>query len=310
MKILVENSSNAREVELSGNHESQQYTFHCPAKLNLFLKLLQKRSDGYHDLESLFVFTNLFDVLKVEKSAQFQIKISGEFANFLDEKNNLFTTIFSFFEKEFSLKTSVKINIEKNIPISAGLGGGSSNAASFMNALNEIFALNLSKENLQNLSLKFGSDIAFFFENSAAIVKGRGEKITTFPNFAPISALLVNPKIHLSTKEIFANFNANYSAEIATEKLLAQDVLTLAENLPNDLEKPAIASAGAILKIIENMKNHGAKIAKMSGSGSSCFAIFSDEKDLENTEVFFHKNFPNYFCKKIKILSTNHPLYK
>ncbi len=277
--------------------------FFCPAKLNLFLKVLGKRADGFHDLESLFAFTDLFDVLEVKKSAEFAVKVSGEFANLLDEKNNLFVTIFSFFKEEFNLDAAVKINIEKNIPIGAGLGGGSSNAASFMLALNEIFALNLSKENLQKLSLKFGSDIAFFFESQAAIVKGRGEKITQFPNFAPISALLINPKIHLSTKQIFTNFNANYSPEIATEKLLEKKVLDLTKNLPNDLEYPAIISAPAILKIIENAKDRGAKIAKMSGSGSSCFAIFESEKDLENADIFFHKNFPNYFCKKIKILS-------
>lgn len=283
--------------------------FFCPAKLNLFLKVLGKRADGYHNLESLFAFTDLFDVLEVEKSAEFKINISGEFANLLDEKNNLFVTIFAFFKDEFNLDSAVKINIEKNIPIGGGLGGGSSNAASFMLALNEIFALNLDKKNLQNLSLKFGSDIAFFFENSAAIIKGRGEIITPFPNFSAISALLINPKIHLSTKQIFTNFDANYSPEIATEKLLEKEVLDLTKNLPNDLEYPAIISSPAILKIIENSKDRGAKIAKMSGSGSSCFAIFESEKDLENADIFFRKNFPNYFCKKIKILSEKiHPL--
>jgi 4-diphosphocytidyl-2-C-methyl-D-erythritol kinase len=277
----------------------------CPAKINLFLKVLGKRNDGFHRLESLLAFTNLQDFLEVEKSEIFQLEISGIQSNLIDKNHNLFTEIFKFFKTEFNLKSSVKIILQKNIPIGGGLGGGSSNAASFMILLNKIFKLNLEKETLQKISLNFGSDIAFFFENYASIIKGRGEIIENFPEFQSFSALLINPKIHLSTKEIFENFQQNYSNEIATENLLKENIFTLTKNLVNDLEKPAIKAAVEVGEILKNCQNLKAKITKMSGSGSTCFAIFENEKDLQKTINFFSQNFPNYFLKKTTISHKN-----
>jgi 4-diphosphocytidyl-2-C-methyl-D-erythritol kinase len=277
--------------------------FICPAKINLFLKVLGKGSDGYHKLESLFAFTDLVDELEVVKSEQFNIEISGEFAQLLDPKKNLFLTIFKYFSEEFNIDDNLHIKVKKNIPIGGGLGGGSSNAASFMMALNNIFELNLSKERLQEISLKFGSDIAFFFEDRASIIKGRGEKIDNFPEFKALSALLVNPKIHLSTGDIFDNLGQNYSDEIDTAKLLKRDVFDLTESLANDLEASAIRAAPDIKVIIENLKNNGAEISKMSGSGSSCFGVFLNEDDLEHALDFFTEKFPDFFVRKIKICS-------
>ena len=127
----------------------------CPAKINLFLKVLGKKDDTFHELESLLVFTDLLDELEVNKSDKLSIKITGEFAAFLDEKNNLFLDILKYFTQKFKISQNLEIKIVKNIPIGGGLGGGSSNAASFMMTLNEIFALNLSKEELQKNLLKF-----------------------------------------------------------------------------------------------------------------------------------------------------------
>ena len=166
----------------------------CPAKINLFLKLLGKRSDGYHKLESLFAFLDLFDELEVKKNDEFKLEITGEFAEFIDPQNNLFTKILNFFTNNFDITKNLHIKITKNIPIGAGLGGGSSNAASFMKALNEICSLNLSKTELQKISLNFGSDIAFFFEDKASIIKGRGELIENFSKFPAITILLINPQ--------------------------------------------------------------------------------------------------------------------
>ena len=273
-----------------------------PAKINLFLKITGKRNDGFHELESLFAFLDLADELVIEKSEKFSLQISGEFVALVDQKNNLFTRILDFFSSEFSISKNLKIEVVKNIPVGGGLGGGSSNAAAFMKALNKIFSLNLSKEELQNISLKFGSDIAFFFEDQASIVKGRGEIIENFPRFAPLTALLINPKIHLSTKDVFAKFGSNYSAKISTVQLLESDIFNLI-NLPNDLEKPAIELAPAIGEIIKNLRDNGADFAKMSGSGSTCFGIFLDEKKLQEAQKTIQKTFPQFLVKKATILA-------
>lgn len=282
---------------------SKTFSSHCPAKINLFLKLVGKRVDGYHELESLFAFLDLADDLKVKKSDNFKIEITGEFAELVDEKNNLFTKILDYFTDEFGISKNLHIQITKNIPVAAGLGGGSSDAAFFLRALNEIFSLNLSKTELQKISLNFGSDIAFLLEDQASIVKGRGEIIENFPEFKPITALLINPKISVSTKEIFERFDKKFSTEIATDELLKKDVFDLLKNFPNDMERPAISALPLIAEILKNLKKYGAEIAKMSGSGASCFGIFTNEKSLDLAEEFFAKNFPLFFVKKVKILS-------
>lgn len=276
--------------------------FKTPAKINLFLKIVGKRLDGLHEIESLFAFLDLHDELTVKKSDDFKLEVIGEFADLIDKKENLFTKILDFFAIKFSISKNLHIKIIKNIPVGAGLGGGSSNAAFFMQALNQIFALNLSKIELQKISLNFGSDIAFFFENHASIVKGRGEIIENFNEFAPISALLINPKIFISTQEIFKKFKGEFSPKISTEKLLKKDVFYLLNNFSNDLEKPAIAKLETILEIIEILKKSGAKIAKMTGSGSTCFGIFDNEKTLNSAAKSFTKNFPSFFVKKVNIL--------
>ena len=185
----------------------------------------------------------------------------------------------------------------------AGLGGGSSNAAYFMKALNNIFSLKLTKEELQKISLQFGSDIAFFFEDKASIVRGRGDIIENYNNFNEISALLINPKINLSTKEVFAKFDNHFSTKILAQELQKKEVFDLINNFSNDLTKPAITILPAIADILNQLKNQQAKIAKMSGSGASCFAIFADQNQLNLAEQNLSKLFPNYFIRQVKILS-------
>ena len=297
---------------------SKTFSSYCPAKINLFLKLVGKRADGYHELESLFAFLDLADELVVTllqhtttplrhpelvSGSIPKIEITGEFAELVDEKNNLFTKILDYFTTEFGISKNLQIQITKNIPVAAGLGGGSSDAAFFLRALNEIFSLNLSKTELQKISLNFGSDIAFLLENQASIIKGRGEIIENFPEFEPIPTLLINPRISVSTKEIFEKFDQKFSTEIATDELLKKDIFDLLKNFPNDMERPAISALPLIAEILTQLKNCGAEIAKMSGSGASCFGIFSDKKSLDLAEEFFTKNFPKFFIRKVKILS-------
>ncbi len=276
----------------------QNYKSLCPAKINLFLKVTGRRADGFHELESLFVFADLFDELSVEVSEKFSLEILGEFAGFVDQENNLFVKILNFFTREFGVTKNLKIKIVKNIPVGSGLGGGSSNAAYFIQALNEIFALNLDKESLQKISLRFGSDIAFFFEDRASIVAGRGEIIENYSEFKPIPTLLLHPKIGLSTKEVFQKLAGDFSEKIGLEKLRKMSIEDFL-NLPNDLEFPAVSALPLIGEIIDQLEKSGADFAKMSGSGSACFGVFSDKEKLLAAEKKMAKKFPNFFCKGI-----------
>lgn len=282
------------------------FKINCPAKINLFLHIVNKRTDNFHELQSLITKIDLFDELLVEKSTKFSLEIYGEFAKFIDIKDNLFIKILDYFVKNFDINSNLKITLQKNIPVGAGLGGGSSNGAYFIKILNEIFDLRLSTSAMQKISLNFGSDIAFFFENKACLMSGRGEFLTPiskFKNdFEKLKILLINPKIHLSTKEIFQDFaQKNYKfSEIFSERIFLkkslQEILTI---FNNDLEETAITKAPMISEILQNLQKFSPICAKMSGSGSSCFAIFDNEKNLQKNYEFFIQNFPDFFVKKV-----------
>ncbi len=274
----------------------------CPAKINIFLKVIGKRIDGYHELESLMTFIDLFDILEVQESDFFEMTIDGEFGNLVDLKNNILTEIFDYFQKNFQIAKNLKIKLTKNIPVGGGLGGGSSNAATFLKILNEIFCLKLSQQDLSKISLLFGSDIAFFLQDNSALIRGRGEIILPYQDFASISAILITPKIAVSTKEVFANFQKKITDKSTDFAILDQNIFELL-HLENDLEAAAVKICPEIFKIITISKNQNAKIAKMSGSGSSCFAIFNNAQDEKNCLEFILKNEPKFFAKPIKILS-------
>ncbi len=276
-------------------------TFKCPAKINLFLKVTGKTIDGYHELESLFAFLDLYDILTIKKSSHFNIKIDGEFAANISPQHIIFNDIIKYFRQKFSISENIEISLTKNIPVGAGLGGGSSDAAYFMKGLNQLFSLNLSNTDLQKISLNFGSDIAFLLQNEASIVRGRGEKIINYKKFKPISALLINPNISLSTKEVFSAFCKNFSHKLNDEVILNHEIYKLLE-LENDLEEPAIKALPVIKEIIDFLKNNQAKIVKMSGSGASCFAIFDDEIKERNTLSLIKKTYPQFFAKQVNIL--------
>lgn len=282
------------------------FKINCPAKINLFLRIVNKRSDGFNELQSLITKIDLFDELLVEKSTKFSLEIYGEFAKFINIEDNLFTKIFNYFIKNFDINSSIKITLQKNIPVGAGLGGGSSNGAYFIKILNEIFDLKLSTSAMQKISLNFGSDIAFFFEEELCLMSGRGEFLTPiskFKNdFEKLEILLINPKIHLSTKEIFQDFtqkNYQFSEKFSESFFLENSLQEILQKFNNDLEEPAILRAPAIAEILQNLQKFSPICAKMSGSGSSCFAIFDNKKNLQEGYEFFIKNFPNFFVKKV-----------
>ena len=276
-----------------------------PAKINLSLKITGKNNQGYHELESLFAFLDLSDDLEVKLSHNFKLEINGKFSHLIDQENNLFTQILDYFSQEFSISKNLHIKLEKNIPVGAGLGGGSSNAAYFMKALNDIFNLKLSKIQLQKISLNFGSDIAFFFEDQASIIKGRGEIINNYPEFKDFSILLINPKITLSTKEVFENFNNSFSDKTPSNILLKANLKDLTK-IKNDLENSSIKIEPIIKTILDNLISEKARLAKMSGSGSTCFGIFDNDKDLETAKINLRKKFPNFFIQRVKVISKIH----
>jgi len=279
-------------------------SYQCPAKINLFLKVVGKdQVTNFYELESVLAKIDLCDELEVaiyEKNSE-KVGIFGEFASLVDKKDNIFTKILDFFVKNYQISRNLRIKITKNIPVGAGLGGGSSDAAYFMVALNEIFQLGLNKTSLQEISFNFGSDIAFFFEDKPAIIRGRGF-VSQNIDLQKQKILLINPKIEVLTKEIFADFNNNFSSEINDEKLKSMNNEQLFA-LSNDLEVVAKKKLPKIAEIIDILAKSGAKIAKMSGSGASCFGIFDADIDLDKKREEISGIFPDYFVTIATIIN-------
>lgn len=281
------------------SENNTKITYKCPAKINLFLKIVGYKN-GYHLLESVLKKIDLYDELTIKKTTtNLKINITGPYKNKLNPKDNLFTEILTYFTSNFQISPTLEITLEKNIPVSAGLGGGSSNAAYFMLALNKLFNLNLNQKNLIDLSFNFGSDIAFFLQNSNyALIRNRGQIETPIKTTSPFpKTLLINPNKELLTKSVFINYQKSkkpFSKKLNTPNIINQPPTTLL-TLNNDLEPTAKTLLPEITQILKTLKQQNAQITKLSGSGPTCFATFKTNQDLKNCQTHFKKTHPTYF---------------
>ncbi len=268
------------------------FLVNCPAKINLFLQINNKRSDGYHNLQSLFLPINLHDVLHLKKSSSFSLNVVGKYQNQITT-TNIISEIWQYFINNFAVNSNLIITLEKNIPVGAGLGGGSSNGSAFILALNQLFSLNLSTEKLLEISLKFGSDLPFFIIGKPAFVFGRGQEIVPLTKPLPkLPILLINPQINLSTAKVFAN-NINFSQPLALDYLQNLSLNNLLA-LGNNLQDSAIKLAPQIGEVLSCLKKFQPLSATMSGSGSSCFAVFDNQTNCQEAYNFFCNTFTNY----------------
>ena len=264
---------------------SDSVEIHAPAKINLFLEVLNKRLDGYHNINSLFQAVTLFDILKFKKIGQpiCSVHMSGEIR--ADITNNLIVKAYDLLKTKFNLKDGVEVELEKNIPIAAGLGGGSSDCAATIVALNQLFNLGLEKKQMTEISLELGSDIPFFFTKGQGIVTGKGERIeeSSFPTKYKI--VLVSPSLTLSTKEGYAALKMGLTVSGTPYNLKAnrnlEEFLELLSNARNDFERVQFEKYPKLGEIKEKLKKCGAVFARMSGSGPTIFGVFRDNIDTE-----------------------------
>lgn len=262
-----------------------------PAKINIGLDILSKRADGFHNLQTLFYPLNeLYDVIKIEKSNKFSFTSS---LSSINDNSNLIVKTKTLLEKKFSRKFDVSIHLEKKIPIGAGLGGGSSNAASVILSLNDMFNLGMAKEIMVKYALELGSDVPFFIKAKPAIGESRGEILTEVDLEIKKPILIVNPGIHISTKEAFANIlpaenEIDYKL-IPQEKL--KDYKSFKELFKNDFEDYVFKNYLEISDIKKTMYDSGAIFSLMSGSGSTVYGIFENYDEAEKAKNKFPSNY-------------------
>ncbi len=263
------------------------------AKINLRLKVLGIDERRYHFLQMLNAKIGLHDILKIKRIKTPNIIV--EMAGVSQENNLVYKVAKEMFEK-YHLKGGIYIKIKKNIPFGAGLGGGSADAAVVIKTMNKMYNLNLSKETLQKIAFKFGTDIVYCLENELALVEGFGEKITILNRKIKSDVLIINPKIEISTKDIYNKYDSlkKYSEKLDKEEF---ENIELKKMLDNDLEECVFLEYPKIKKIKEEIIREGFGHVLMSGSGSTIF-VLGEKQNLKQ----LYKKYQEYnvYLTKIK----------
>lgn len=270
--------------------------FKTYAKINLFLHVTGRRDDGYHLLESIFYFPDIFDEISFEEAPETFLAISGRFAKGLDVKDNLILKAYDLLKELFPEKIpELKFNLQKNLPVSAGIGGGSANAAGVLRELNRYYKLNLSDSELCKMGVKLGADVPSCIISKTSFVSGIGENIEVIENFAKLNILLVNPLNPVSTAEIFKMGFERYSLPVSKEGLTLDKI----KGCKNDLQENAAKILPEILDILDMIQNQsGCLISRMSGSGATCYGIFDSSESLDKAYKNLSKNKPEYWVEK------------
>jgi 4-diphosphocytidyl-2-C-methyl-D-erythritol kinase len=247
------------------------------AKINLGLNILRKRPDGYHDISTVFYPIGLSDILEITE----QKKPGAEWVNTglkvdCPAEKNLAVRAYILLQKDFNLP-GVVMQLHKVIPFGAGLGGGSSDAAFALTALNSFFGLNLSTEKLAAMAATLGSDCAFFVYNSPCSASGRGEILAPVNfNLKGKHLLLIKPDIHVSTAQAYAGVTPRISS-VLPEEIVFQPVEKWKDLLVNDFEESVFRQFPELRRLRNSLYEAGAVYAAMSGSGSSIFGLFEAE---------------------------------
>ncbi|MCW5736099.1 MAG: 4-(cytidine 5'-diphospho)-2-C-methyl-D-erythritol kinase [Enhydrobacter sp.] len=251
----------------------------APAKINLWLNVLGRRADGYHLLDSLVAFTDLADVIEAAPSDRLSLTVEGPFAATLNgEGDNLVLKAARLLADRAGISPRVALRLHKNIPVAAGLGGGSADAAAVLRLLTEQWRVALPVEELFDLAARLGADVPMCLAGRAALVSGVGERLAPAPPLPPCTILLVNPGNPLPTSQVFAKRQGAFSPA-RTPRLwrnAASFAAVLAE-YGNDLTDAAVALRPEIAQVLAFLgTSEGVLHAAMSGSGATCFALYED----------------------------------
>jgi 4-diphosphocytidyl-2-C-methyl-D-erythritol kinase len=250
------------------------------AKVNLWLKIVGRRADGYHLLESLIAFTDLADAIEAAPSDDLSLQVDGsQSAALLAETDNLVLKAARLLADRAGVSPRAALSLTKNIPVAAGLGGGSADAAAALGALVELWRIALPVEEVFDLAGSLGADVPMCLAGRAALASGVGERLAPVPALPACAILLVNPGVALPTAEVFAARRGAFSVPAPPMRpwtTLGDFARELAAH-GNDLESPAIALRPVIADVLAALRaGAGARHVAMSGSGATCFALYDD----------------------------------
>jgi 4-diphosphocytidyl-2-C-methyl-D-erythritol kinase len=281
-----------------------------PAKVNLFLEVLNKREDGYHNINSLFVAVSLFDTLEFRRTDSHGIYLALTGQNPLSiGQDNLISKSWNLMSERFGIGGGLDVILTKRIPVAAGLGGGSSDASATIFACNHLFHLGLSHTEMAELSAEIGSDCPFFFSSGSSIVSGRGEIIDDIQIPTGFWLVLVKPAISVSTAYAYGQLGrclTNYKSPFklpscrTVENLLSALALT-----GNDFEPVQFSAHDELSAVRDRLIEYGALLVRMSGSGPTIFGLFTEEPDEQKFADFINGSWQLYTVRPISLLGVH-----
>lgn len=276
-----------------------KFSIQAPAKINWFLWIKGKRPDGYHDIVSPMQCVSLFDVLSFEDAPEIELVSDLD----LPAGENLVYKAAVLLKQNASYGAGARIVLEKNIPLAAGLGGGSSDAAQTLIGLNRLWGLGLGEEELMAYGARIGSDVPFFMRGPFSVVEGRGEIVNRLKTEISVAMLLVKPEVAIPASWAYGNHVAELTKKSVDIKLFClalerKDFASLRQMVFNDLEKGVVEKYRIVAEIKEMLLENGAEIASMSGSGSVVFGVFHSEEGARRASGLMG----DYWCRVVRTL--------
>ena len=272
----------------------------APAKVNLALHVVGRRGDGYHLLESLAVFTRAGDVLSARPAAADAIVVKGRFAaqvpidgaNLVAQARDLMREVFGA-----AADMPVALELEKNLPVASGIGGGSSDAAAAMRMLGRFWSIDERLDELARLGLRLGADLPMCLTARPLVARGIGDEIEILHGFPALPIVLVNPGVPVATASVFASLPTAQNAPMPALAINGDSgfVADWLGNTRNDLQAAAIGIAPEIENVLDRLRAEGALIARMSGSGATCFGLFETGRDARSAAEAIGQSNPGWF---------------
>ncbi len=256
------------------------------AKINLGLDVVRRREDGYHEVKMVMQTIHLFDRLEMKRTVSPGIHIETNLSFLPTNENNLIYKAAKLLMDEFSIDEGIFVNLQKHIPVAAGMAGGSTDAAGVLYGMNKMFDLGLTKEDLMRRGVKIGADVPYCIMRGTALAEGIGEKLTALPPMVKCPVLIAKPQISVSTKYVYENLRLSADTQHPDIDTLVEDIARknlgkIAADMGNLLETVTIPAYPVIADIKRQMLEHGALGAMMSGSGPTVFGLFAEEDTAE-----------------------------
>ncbi len=284
--------------------EQRELELESPAKINLSLDVLDKREDGYHNIVTIFQEIDIIDKIHIKAVEGDELDISCDYKLLPMDEDNIIYSVWDRMKDLCPSKPGLRVHIEKNIPIAAGLAGGSSNATAMIKGLNEIWNLDLNKEEMKSIGREIGADVPFFFEGGTCLGQGKGDELSKLPSLEGMKVLLVNKGIGVSTpyvyKRVVPMAGERVDIDGIARAISEKDYQSLYEKMENKLEAVTMSLDPDIKEIKDKMLAMGAQASLMCGSGPTVFGIFEDESQLGRAFFYFKDKYDLVFSSETR----------